>query len=381
MTNVSHVGVYRCRHLLLTLSLTALAGADVPPAEYGPRVTLPDRPISIQEAAEQIGRQINRRLYGAELRERDVATRTIRLPLRDATARCALDGFEAATGLTLRRQSRFYYAVGRQDYGYRRVGVPLGDWVAWLNYVRYYFYSYLYFTDPPYRGSAARLYTHLSLDAPSDAESCRVVAVGNLRAVTRGDEEILDGQRQGDVRQPDGQDPASWVLTQSVEAPGPDVAELAELSFEVRFCERLDELVYTFDHLPATTPRLQTVGDYDATLSAGDGGPNIGLEGPAPEWFQPTRSSGPAESERWIEARLFAGEKPLYTQWNATSSTVDNGIWRATWTIRPTAPDQRERPDRLVLRLYVPHGEGSSERIAFHGVPIPNRDPEAPFRP
>jgi len=251
--------VTRC--LAALLLVLAPVSAAPPRTQYGPRVTLEGR-LPLSQALRQIGRQMNRYFLGAALNQPETAAKVHDWHLSEATVSTTLDAVQQATGCRLQRSGRNYYALDPAA-GPGAIGQPLGDYRVWLPRMRLYFSSYLGLL----RGSRAYTYMQvmpqLVVEAPSDPEALRIVAIGNATTV------LPDGQASPPsptVQQhPDPSDPRCWLLSPSLYLRDAPAAELQRLSFDVTFAAQLDELRFDFT-LGADRAQLLTDGVVETSI-------------------------------------------------------------------------------------------------------------------
>lgn len=365
----------------LWLLWPTLAAEDLPPAQYGPRVTVALTAQPLSAVLEDVGRQLNSRFTGELMRDKERLQQRVDLNLTNATARQALDALETLTGQNLRRVSRFWYQAETQDLYNRKLGLPLGDWSLWLCYVRYYFNSYLYFGDPVYRGAYGRLLPSFRLEAPSDIDSLLVRQLDPPSAVADG-EVTLRSTGDRPTSEPDRRDNSVWTQTEYLTAPPPDARELTELGLDVQLARAVKVHRFVFDHWDQKLARLQTVGDYDAALELRGNVALVTTTGPPPAVVPENRAAQLLRNDRWIDGRLYAADRtPLFTSIRVLTSTVSDGVWTAQWQFQVLSPDSPKEVSELEVKLCVPEGEGPQVHLAFEHIPLPERSVEAPFAP
>ncbi|MBI2302063.1 MAG: hypothetical protein HYU66_24430 [Armatimonadetes bacterium] len=373
----------RCLTVVACCLLALPSTAQQLKAEFGPRVTLDAEAIPLRQALEQIGRQLNRRFYGQPLNDKDLAAKPVAFHLRNATMRQAVDAVEAATGLPVARYYGGYYNVGADSQYPRRIGVPLGDWTVWLSSIRYFYNSYLYFGEPGYRGIDERLGLVFAIEAPSDADSVRLLAISRPTAVTAAGDQLALATTYSPGWDFDNRDPSTYYATDYLKAPALDCAELEEVAVDLTFAARVEELRFVFDTLTVGKPLLLVSGDYDAELTVTPGvrGGILSVRGPVPEGFDTPQGYARLRSERWLQARLYdAAGRALYTDLRMDTTTVKDGQWISGWRLETAFTDAGRAAAKLDARLYVPHGTTPPLRVAFSHLGLPLRDPEAATR-
>ncbi|MCC7490753.1 MAG: hypothetical protein IT204_00310 [Fimbriimonadaceae bacterium] len=344
-----------------------------PVAELGPRVNLVGAAVPLVEALDSIGRQINRRFYGAVLRSPATARRPCAFELRDADLGTALRAVETVSGYRLRRSSRWLYTLDGSPPT-AAVGQPWGAWNLWLTTVRSTSYALVY---PGWEG---RLYQQqyltpaLLLEAPSDQEALRLRGIAAPEGVTAAGLVLPAIDPRSRVIQPEPSDPRFWQVATSLTAPPPAERHLAALRCEVTWAARLTERTFEFQ-LPATERQVQTIDIVDATLEPRAGTPRepytVALAG------QHEAAHSNAEATAFLRGLLVEGQLhdaaglPLYTETRQVDGEASGLIWRGQYTFHLTELDAGATPARLVLRVTLADGEGPPERLQFDHVLLP----------
>lgn len=364
------------------LLLAVVALAQPPAAVYGPRVNLEASQRPASEVLDQVGRQLNRYFTGTAVQGAN-RNKPVDLVLHDATVAETLQAVAAATGGRVTRSSRFVYRVDDSRGAIGEVGQRLGDYACWLRYVRYTYYSYYYPAEPTKVSRLAYLSPYIAIEAPSDPEALRIASVSPPGAVTGQGDELTATSRRSRTTGPYDSDPRLWLLSDLLTLGGLDLAMLRQLWFDVTFARELQALRFDF-RLADTVGQLQSDGDYDARLEPPDedqswsAGAAVTLScalGVDPE--QPT---GP--DRVWVEGQFYdADDRPLYTQNTAEAPSRDEALWQNRWRFRLYRIDEKTKPARLELQLYVPVGTGVTERVTFEHVALPARSDAPEVRP
>jgi len=362
--------------------LATMALAQPPAAVHGPRVTIHAAQRPIAEVFDNVGRQLNRYFTGTVVQGKN-RSNPIDLDLESASVAETLEAIAAATNGRVTRSSRFVYRVDDSRTGIGEVGQPLGDYQCWLRYVRYTYYSYFYPAEPGKVSRLAYLSPYIAIEAPSDPEALRIASVSAPAALTGTGDEISATSRRSRTVGPYDNDPRLWLLSDLLNTSGLELASLRQLWFDVTFARELAAM--RFDFLLADgAGQLQSDGAYDARLEAPEEGPDwsagatvnlacaLGLD--------PEQPTGP--DKVWVEGRFFdADGRPLYTLNTAEAPTRDEALWQNRWRFRIYRLDEKIKPVRLEVMLYVPSGTGATERVIFEHVPVPARSDAAEVRP
>ncbi len=361
------------------LLVSALATAQPPAAVHGPRVTIQALQQPTWEVLDAVGRQLNRLFTGTVVQSK-ARTRPIDLELDEATVAETLEAVARATGGRVTRSSRFVYRVDEGRPAIGEIGEPLGDFQCWLRYVRYTYYSYYYPAEPAKVTRLAYLSPYIAIEAPSDPEALRLAGVSAPAARTDTGDELLATARRSRTIAPYDNDPRLWLLSDLLATAGLHLTSLRSLWFDVTFARELAAMRFDF-RLADGAGQLQSDGDYDARLEP----PEEGQDWSAGAAVNLQRALGldpeqPTGPERvWVEGRFFdADDRPLYTLATAEAPIRDEALWQNRWSFRLYRLDEKVKPVRLEVLLYVPLGTGVTERVTFEHVPLPARSDDPP---
>ena len=353
--------------LLWLLALATAAECREAPL---PRVTLTAPALSVADACEQIGRQINRR-FGSATRAAAPPARLVAWNLRDATVGEALTAIEDAAGCRLRRAGYAWYLLDSSRPLTGVIGQRVGGFHIWLPRLEYTWQSWsLYSAGPPTKG-VGYLWPRFEVEAPDDPSATRVL--GCARAVAQ----TSDGETLATPTDPPGYDDAYTydprVRSFNPYLPGPrlDGERLARLGFELTLATKLRGSPFTFD-LPLAKEQTQSDGEFDVVLR-----PRAVRRDGRPESWQLTvtpPAPPPGQSGRawWVEPRLSTADgQTLYVDWARDDGSHRRLTQTTTFTVQRAPVDANRAAAQLEVVIWSPGEATTTETVAFETVPLP----------
>ncbi len=395
----------RTRRLLLLLVaglLPAVARAAAPtPPLSGPRVTIKAVDQPLEAILTDLAKQLNRRFTGY-VTERGPSLRELQtLHLDSATLPQVRAALWDLTGATMTRASRANWALNIvRDLPPEPLAVELAEGRLRLDWLRFYYYRYLWPADPASDQQLAILTPSFTYEALDEVVALRLLGLADSGAVTSAGAPL--GQRQAGptTATPVPTDPAAFNLAPSLTAPGSDVKRLANVWADLRFASRLEATRFEFPALSSPEQQRLRQDGVTVILSARAAGESpalatVTIAQPLPAVINPKLDLAVLRRESWVEARFYdAAGQPLLTEARLISldpKSVDEQRWLTRWQFtvsnQPWVGRQATdpaalvgpTPARLVLDCYRPAGPQQIERVTFEDLPMPPRERDLPW--
>jgi len=398
--------IHRALSGLRLLSLLALLGAplvaqtDRSPVT-GPRITIDAVDQPLETILTDLAKQLNRRFTGY-ITDRGPSLRELQtLQLESATIPQLRAALWDLTGATMSRAARTMWTLNiARELPPEPLSIDVAEGRLRLDWLRFYYYRYLWPADPAHDQQVSILTPSLTYEAVDDVAGLRLLGMADAGATASDGEPLGLRQKGALTATPAPTDPASFALTPSLDAPGPEVKRLANVWIDLRFAERLLHSRIEFADLKSTAQQRGKNAGATAVLSARSEGEapsllTVTVTQPLPAVIDPKLDAAVLRREGWVEARFYdADGQPLLTEARLISvdrESLDDQQWVTRWQfsvsnqpwIGRTPADMAAlvapTPARLVLDCYRPAGKVALERVTFEDLPMPPREGDAPW--
>lgn len=388
------------RLLPVLLLLPGLLPAE--PVEHGRRVTINAVDQPLESILLDLAKQLNCRFNGY-VTDRGPSMRELQtLQLTDAGMPQLRAALWDLTGATMTRTARTNWLLNiAREMPPEPLAVRVGGGSLRLDWLRFYYYRYLWPADPANDQQVSLLTPSFSYEADDDVAALRLLGFAESGASTAEGEPLGMRQKGPATATPVATDPALYTLVPSLDAPGPEVKRLAELWLDLRFAGRLEASDFVFEQLGSRESQRLRQDGVTAVLSAfGEGEAptlaTVAIAQPVPPAWDTKLDLAVLRREGWLEPQFYdATGQPLLTEARLVSldtKSLEEQRWVTRWQISvlnqpwvgrpptelsllPAVPT----PAKLVLRCYRPVGKPVIERATFSDLPLPPREGDLPW--